>query len=262
VIDDDADPRRWRTLDDLLHSDKGVTVGRDDDGKLTPTIGNPGSTKAPDLMVSIDPVTVAKIRSHLETQGIEDSPRAYLFATRDGQLPDPSNVQKMWKAAVRKAGLGNVTPAIGTHDLRRFSARPCTRTAYPWQSSKPDSGTLTSASPRSTSVLAQKPTGRRLTPLQPLWLASPIRRSKPQTQPTVLVAARVIWKPPPLIEVLNRVPMGLQEFDGFRETHLGAVHEMPLYGRIVLFILGASLHKRSCEYADRGFVLPTAHAAS
>ena len=190
VIDDDADPRRWRTLDDLLHSDKGVTVGRDDDGKLTPTIGNPGSTKAPDLMVSIDPVTVAKIRSHLETQGIEDSPRAYLFATRDGQLPDPSNVQKMWKAAVRKAGLGNVTPAIGTHDLRRFSARPCTRTAYPWQSSKPDSGTLTSASPRSTSVLAQKPTGRRLTPLQPLWLASPIRRSKPQTQPTVLVAAR------------------------------------------------------------------------
>ena len=67
-------------------------------------------------------MTVEKIRDHIEHHNLTD-PDALLFSTRDGQLLDPSNVQKAWKAAVKKAGLGHVKPAIGTHDLRRFSAR-------------------------------------------------------------------------------------------------------------------------------------------
>jgi integrase len=71
--------------------------------------------------LSIPSALVDILRAHVENQDIRDD--GLLFPDDRGGLVRASNWRRrVWEPAVKKAGLGDVTPALGFHDLRRLAA--------------------------------------------------------------------------------------------------------------------------------------------
>jgi integrase len=98
------------------------TRGTTTDERGKPTLGKPGSTKAPPQRVTIDPTTLSIMEGFIESNP-DLGPNDLLFSNKNGNLVNYSNFRsRVWLPALKQAGLASIRPRIGTHDLRRWNA--------------------------------------------------------------------------------------------------------------------------------------------
>jgi hypothetical protein len=98
-----------------------IEQGLTRDSKGAPILGRKGSRKARPRLLAITPWLAALIQQHIESledQGLD----AWLFPDSTGGPVRYSNCRRReWLPALAKAGLGDLMPLPGPHDLRRLN---------------------------------------------------------------------------------------------------------------------------------------------
>lgn len=106
---------------DLAQFTIQIEQGLTRDPKGAPILGRRGSRKARPRMLAITPWLAALLQQHLESLE-HQGPDAWLFPDSTGGPVRYSNWRRrVWLPALAEAGLDNIEPLPGPHDLRRLN---------------------------------------------------------------------------------------------------------------------------------------------